>query len=239
VRLAAYIRVSTEAQAENGLGLDVQERAIKVWAKAHGHRISVWCIDEGLSGSLQAADRPGLTCALEALEAGRAEGLVVARLDRLARALTVQEAVLAHAWRHGARVFAADAGEVLRDDPDDPMRTAMRMMMGVFAQLERGMIAARLRAGRRLKAERGGYAYGPPPFGYRAEEGELVVDPDQQDSVRVMRQLRQRGLSLRAICLELEAQGVPPKRSERWHPYSVAKILARAGSQGAPARGEL
>jgi DNA invertase Pin-like site-specific DNA recombinase len=65
-------------------------------------------------------------------------------------------------WRLKASAFAVDVGEIRADDPDDPMRTAMRQMMGVFSQLERGMIAARLRSGRRLKAERGGYAAEPP-----------------------------------------------------------------------------
>ncbi|NEW71007.1 recombinase family protein [Streptomyces rhizosphaericus] len=69
----------------------------------------------------------------------------------------VQEAILAQIRKHGGRAFTANSGGV---HPDDPMRTAMRQMRGVFAQLERSVIAARLRHGRREKAEQGGYAYG-------------------------------------------------------------------------------
>jgi DNA invertase Pin-like site-specific DNA recombinase len=152
--LVAYLRVSTVAQAEDGLGLDVQQQAIERWAAAGGHTLVATFRDEGISGTKDAADRPGLASALAAVEDG-AEGLVVYKLDRLARALTVQEAVLAQVWKSGGRAWAVDVGEVLRDDPDDPMRTAMRQMVGVFAQLERAMIAARMRAGRRLKAQRG------------------------------------------------------------------------------------
>jgi DNA invertase Pin-like site-specific DNA recombinase len=86
--------------------------------------------DERVSGTEDAADRPGLTAALTMIEDRGAEGLLVARLDRLARTLAVQEAVLGHVWKHGGRVYAADVREVLQDDPDDPMRTAMRQMMG-------------------------------------------------------------------------------------------------------------
>ncbi|MFJ8787335.1 hypothetical protein [Streptomyces sp. NPDC102476] len=42
------------------------------------------------------------------------------------------------------------------------MRTAMRQMMGFFAQLDRGMTVAKLRRGRRIKGEKGQYAYGAP-----------------------------------------------------------------------------
>ena len=56
-------------------------------------------------------------------------GVVVYNLDRLARKLTVQEGVLATVWDRGGSVFSlGDGGEVQQDDPDDPMRTAMRQM---------------------------------------------------------------------------------------------------------------
>ncbi|MFH8736340.1 MULTISPECIES: recombinase family protein [unclassified Streptomyces] len=83
------------------------------------------------------------------VEDGTADGIVAPTLDRFARTLVVQEATLAQIWKHGGCAFTADTGEVHPDDPDDPMRTDMRQMMGVFAQLERSMIAARLRHGRR------------------------------------------------------------------------------------------
>ena len=75
--------------------------------------------------------------------------------SRLARALTVQEAALAIAWQAGGRVFTADTGEVLRDDPDDPMRTALRQVVGGVAELDRRMVVKRLRDGRAAKASTG------------------------------------------------------------------------------------
>jgi len=56
----------------------------------------------------------------------------------------------------------ADQGEILPDDPEDPMRTAMREMVSVFAQLGRGMTVAKLRRGRHIRGEKGQYAYGAP-----------------------------------------------------------------------------
>ncbi len=125
MRLVAYERVSTNVQAERGFGLDVQHAQIHEWAQAQGHDVVVVCRDEGVSGATDAVDRPGLACALAAIP-GEADAVVVARLDRLARSLTVQEGILAAIWRDGGHVFAVDQGEVMRDDPDDPMRTAMR-----------------------------------------------------------------------------------------------------------------
>jgi DNA invertase Pin-like site-specific DNA recombinase len=225
--MIGYVRVSTEKQAEDGLGLAVQEKSILRWAREHGHRLVRIVRDEAVSGALPAEERLGLAEALSLIRNGKAAGLVIARLDRLARELTVQEAILAQVWRHGGTVFASDTGEIARDDPDDPMRTAMRQMMGVFSQLERAMIGARLRAGRKLKAERGGFAYGSPPFGFKAEGGGLVEEPEEQKALKRIRQLARRGASLRTIAQTLESEGYHPKRSSRWHPETLRLILGR------------
>ena len=111
--------------------------------------------EEGRSGALDLEDRVALTAAIDMIAGGKAEGLVCFSLDRLAREITVQEAILAKVWEEvGGRFFTTDQGEILRDDPDDPMRTAMRKMAGVMYELDRRLVVARLRRGRRLKAER-------------------------------------------------------------------------------------
>jgi hypothetical protein len=87
------------------------------------------------------------------------------------------------AWRAGGRVFSLEHGEILCEDTEDSYRTAMRQMMGVFAQLERAVIVARMKAGRVHKAETGGYAYGASGYGQRAEGGALVADEREQAAV--------------------------------------------------------
>ena len=71
----------------------------------------------------------------------------------------------------GRRVFTLDAGEVQQDDPDDPMRTALRQMMGVFPQLERGMVPARLRRSKEAKRAQGGYLGGQVSYGRKPDGG--------------------------------------------------------------------
>lgn len=230
MNLVGYLRVSTDRQAEEGFGLTVQQRAIQRWAKANGHKVTHWTRDEGVSGANGIEERPGLREAVALVKNKDVDGLAVARLDRLARRLEVQEGVLAVLWKHGGHVFSVDSGEVVRDDPDDPMRTAMRQMMGVFAQLERATITARLRAGRRVKAEQGGYAgFGSPPFGYKAESGALVPDDEEQAVLARIGELRAAGASLREIAATLTDDGYRPKRSARWHPESLRRIVGRLG----------
>jgi DNA invertase Pin-like site-specific DNA recombinase len=225
--LVAYCRVSTNGQAEDGLGLDVQRDAITRWAAGNGHKIIAWYEDAGVSGSNGVEGRVGLADALVALKDSRAAGLVVAKLDRLARSLTVQEGTLRKVWDVGAVVYSADIGEVPEDDADDPMRTALRQMVGVFAQLERGMIAARMRAGRVKKASTGGYAGGGPAYGWRAVDGSLEPIPEEQSVIATIRRLRGDGWSWAAIAAALNTSEVPSRRGDRWHAATARRVALR------------
>jgi DNA invertase Pin-like site-specific DNA recombinase len=95
------------------------------------------------------------------------------------------------------------------------------------SEYERSIISLRLRSGRELKASRGGYAYGAPPLGFRSENRALVEDDAETRTVERVRQLHGDGLSLREIADALTAEGRTPKRSERWHPETLRRILAR------------
>jgi DNA invertase Pin-like site-specific DNA recombinase len=119
-----------------------------------------------------------------------------------------------------------DGGEILEDDPDDPMRTAIRQMRGVFAQLERGLIRQRMAKGRREKRAQGGYVAGSPRFGMKARDKTLVVHEEEAEIIAGMKAMRDQGLSLRAIVRQLEAEGVASKRRARWHPTTVARLLS-------------
>lgn len=229
MKVIAYLRVSTDKQAEQGHGLPVQEKKIRAWAREHGHRIVAWHRDEGISGSNGLDAREGLYSALADLQDRKGHGLVVYRLDRLARDLIVQEQLLAEIRRMGGEPFSTSASEAdfLSDDPDDPSRKLIRQILGAVNEYERSMIRLRLRSGRAAKAARGGFAYGAPHFGTRAEGGELVPDEREQAAVARMRVLQGEGMSLRQIAAQLDAEGIVPKRGDCWHPQTVSRVLAR------------
>jgi len=232
MRLVGYIRVSTDRQAEEGLGLSIQEQAIRSWARKEGHRLVALARDEGVSGSNGLETRIGLADAFDLLRDGKAEGLVVYRLDRLARDLVLQEQLLAEMWRIGVEVFSTSASEgaYLSDDPADPSRKLIRQVLGAVSEYERAMVRLRLEAGRRRKKENGGFAYGAPPFGYRAVDGALIPDEHEQSAIRRITELRGDGASLSDIAAVLQDENFRPRRSSRWHARCVGRIVARLSS---------
>lgn len=234
MKVTAYLRVSTDKQVEHGYGLDVQRAAISAWAKTTGRKVVQWRVDEGVCGANGLENREALPLALGDLQDGTAGGLVVFKLDRLARDLIIQETLIAEVRKAGGEIFTTAAGEAgyLADDPDDPSRKLIRQVLGAVNEYERAMIVLRMKAGRRIKASRGGYAgFGSPAFGQRSIDKELVADEAEQAAVARILELRGEGLSLREIIARLDAEGIRAKRGGGWSPSTVSRVLARAGRQ--------
>jgi DNA invertase Pin-like site-specific DNA recombinase len=82
-----YLRCSTDEQAESGLGLEAQRAAVEAACAAKGWTVTEWAVDEGVSGSVAPADRPGMAEALRLLDSREAGALVAAKVDRIARDL--------------------------------------------------------------------------------------------------------------------------------------------------------
>ena len=247
-RLIMYTRVSGKGQVKDSYGLSLQRADCRDWAKANGWRITAHPeSDDGITGTAGAdvvegigardangtpehlAERPGLAAAIAAVQDGSADGIIVGKLDRLGRATHVQEAALNMVWRAGGTVVAADRGIVPRDDPDDPMRTAMRKVFAVFDELDKAIAVKRMRDGRLAKAAEGKHAVGRLPFGYRSggKGHDKAPEPSEAAAAARIRALRSEGQSYRAIIATLDAEGIRPRSAERWSPSTVRSICLR------------
>ncbi len=91
----------------------MQIEAARRWARDRGERLAGAPIPEiDVSGRLPLSRRPGLLAAIEMIEAGRADQLVVAYFDRLVRSLKVQLEVIERVERAGGEIFALDHGKL-------------------------------------------------------------------------------------------------------------------------------
>jgi DNA invertase Pin-like site-specific DNA recombinase len=203
-----YVRVSTHEQAMSGLGLADQETRIRETIRARPDMRLLQVIrDEGESaGTLE---RPGLHRALSLLAAGRADGLVVAKLDRLSRS-TVDFGLLLEWFRSSDKVLVAlDLGV---DTSTASGQLVANVMMAV-AQWERSAISERTRAA--LAALR---AQGRPV-------GRPAVVDDQALATRI-RTMRDAEMTLRQIAAVLNDEGVPTMRGAgQWQPSAIQSAL--------------
>jgi len=231
MRAIGYVRVSTDEQLQ-GNGMELQTEAVMRYCEDNHLRLVGVEADAGISGSAELDKRAGLTSALVQLEEGRADVLVVYRLDRLARDFVLQELLVTRLRAAGTPVRSVTEPDV-ETDTDDPTKVLIRQILGALAQYERQLIRARMQAGKAIKAARGGYVGGQPAFGSKAVDGELAEASDERATLALIRSLRSQGLSYRAICDELARAGARPRRSDTWHPMVIRRMLDRTPDDSA------
>src|SRR5664280_1839930 len=207
VRAVGYRRVSTIEQADSGAGLAAQQLIIEAEAARRGWVLEEVHTDEAASGK-SLVGRVALETAITAVESGRADVLVVAKLDRLSRSLLDFANLMARAQSNGWNLVALDLGI----DLSTPAGEFLASVMASAAQWERRIIGQRTREGLAVKQAQGVRLGGPQ-----------VV---RQEVVSRIAASRADGATLTAIADELTAEGVPTaKGGLRWYPSTIRAIL--------------
>ena len=218
----AYVRVSTEEQANEGISLAAQEHQVRAHCDARGFDLLRIERDEGASGS-RLRSRAGLQSALAALRAGDAAGLIVTKLDRLSRSTRDVLDLVALADKQGWQLHSLS--EQL-DTSSATGRFFVTMLAGL-AQMEREQIAERTRAGMHELRRQGKRISGRPPFGYRFDGDRVVEEPAEQVLLERMLDLRRRGLGARRIVGVLGSTE-NPRTGDLFSVGTVAAILRTA-----------
>jgi DNA invertase Pin-like site-specific DNA recombinase len=206
LRVVGYIRVSTSEQADSGAGLESQRHAIEGEAERRGWDLVRVYEDAGASGKSMAG-RKGLLEALEAVENGMADGLVVAKLDRLSRSLLDFAALMERARKHGWSLVALDLGV----DTSSPSGEMMASVLATFAQFERRLIGQRTKDALAVKRA-AGVKLGRPREVSR-------------EAVARIRELHRDGHHVAEIARVLNREGVPTPRGGRWHSPGIKRAL--------------
>lgn len=229
-RVIAYVRVSTEGQADGGVSLDAQRA--KVTAYASLYDLELVGVIEDAGESAKSLNRPGLTRALAMLDAGEVDGLLVAKLDRLTRSVRDLGTLLDRGFRDRFALLSV-AEQV------DTRSAAGRLVLNVLcsvAEWERETIGERTReALAHLKSE--GARLGGEALGWRRSEERdeagrrIVVEArDEAQTVRRILELRAQGKTMRDIADALDIEGHRTKKGGRWHPQSIKRVLDRAAA---------
>ena len=156
LRAALYLRISTGEQT-----VENQRRDLETAAAQRGWTIVATYADEGISGSKGRDKRPGLDAMLKDATRGKFDVVMSWAVDRMGRSLVDLLGSLQEL--HGAKVDLFLHQQAI--DTTTPAGRAMFGMMGVFAEFERSMIQARIRAGlerAKVSPRKGAKAHGRP-----------------------------------------------------------------------------
>lgn len=211
MQAVGYCRVSTDQQGDSGAGLEAQEAKIRAEADRRGWQLEIRT-DVGSGKTMRR--RPKLEQALELLERGDAQLLVVAKLDRLSRSMLDFAGLMATAKTQGWALVALDLGV----DTSTPNGKLVASIIMAMAEWERELIGQRTKdALAAVKAR--GTQLGRPR---NVDDG----------TVALIRTLRSAGRGYHSIAKILNESGVPTAQGGKaWYPATVRLIHERAGRE--------
>ncbi len=207
-----YLRVSGKSQLE-GDGFPRQREAIEKYAAAHNIKIVQWFEEKGITGTI--ADRPALQDMLVALLSNGVKTVLVEKLDRLARDLMVQEAIIKDLKKQGFTPISVMEPDLCIDDPG---RKLMRQIMGAIAEYDKTMIVAKLKAARNRKKAQTGRCEGHKPFGHY--EGEAAT-------LARIQALYAADSNYERTARALNAEGAKTRSGGVWYPATLRRILLK------------
>ena len=213
-RAALYMRVSTDAQFEEGYSIEQQKEMLEAYCKAKRIEEYECYIDPGFSGSN--IERPAMQNLIRDIREGRITYVLVYKLDRLSRSQKDTLYLIEDVFNTHDVTFTSLNENF---DTSTPTGKAMLGMMSVFAQLERETIRERTRMGMLGRLKEGYWPGGArTPFGYDYDSAQGTLVPNA-DAARVER------------CFELLIAGYSPDNIARMlgfkYDNTVRNILGR------------
>lgn len=213
-----YLRVSGNAQLDGG-GFDRQLDTCTALASSKAFTIARTFEEKAIPGWKDEDERPAFQAMVAYMLDSGTKILIVEGLDRLARSYRVQEQLILYLAAKGLELYAANTGEnITQAVMGDPMKKALVQIQGVFAELDKSMIVAKLKKGRQRTKEKLGRCEGQKPFGHYPGEGLILA------SILTNREF---GMTCQAIADTLNSRRLPTRKGGIWHSAVIAAIVRR------------
>jgi DNA invertase Pin-like site-specific DNA recombinase len=231
-RTIGYIRVSTQEQTDSGYSLEAQRRKLDAYADLYG--ITLLRIEVDAGESAKNLDRPALQCALADLRKDKADALLVVKLDRLTRSVADLAELLEEHF-HKRTLLSVEE----KIDTSSASGELILNILTSVSQWERKVIGERTKVCKAQVRAMGRWVGGKVEYGYALEidptrppneHGQprmrMIEVPAEQAVIARARELRARGLSLRAVAETLEHRGDVSRSGRAFAPSAINAMVS-------------
>lgn len=177
-----YTRVSTAIQVD-GYSLDAQKDKLRKYADFQNMTIAGEYSDEGKSGK-NVDGRPEFLQMLQDIESGKdhVSFVLVFKLSRFGRNAADVLTSLQRMQDYGVNLICVEDGI----DSSKDSGKLMISVLSAVSEIERENILVQTMEGRRQKAREGKWNGGFAPYGYKLEEGQLFINEEEAEVVRII-----------------------------------------------------
>ncbi len=218
-RVALYIRVSTERQANEGDSLEEQETELKKYCDFRQFSIHQIYIERGKSGGN--TNRPEYQKLVKDIQKRKINAVVVKKLDRLSRSLLDFENLMNLMNENDVEFISIKENF----DTTTAMGKAMLRVALVFAQLEREQTSERIADVMGHRASQGLFNGGRRLFGYSIVEKELVPYPKEKQIVEIIFAKFLETRSTHEVAKYLTENGYKYRDGKQWDIRQILKML--------------
>ena len=208
-RAVAYVRADGAASDSPPNPDDL--RVVREYAREHGHTV-VKMISDSDPSVLDLRRGSPMAKVLESLHSNDADALLVVSVGSLPGDFLDQEVLLAHLTEHGFVLLTADGMSNLNSED----RALLRQFVARSLSNRSRLLAIRLGVARRRAKIARGRREGAKAYGTLSGEGPILER---------IGQLFSDGVGYAPIANTFNAEGIKPRRGEKWYPTTIANIL--------------
>lgn len=220
MKVATYVRVSTDEQAKEGFSIPAQRERLRAFCESQGWEIVEEYIEEGWSA--KDLDRPQMQRLLKDIKKGNIDIVLVYRLDRLTRSVLDLYLLLQTFEKYN--VAFRSATEVY--DTSTAMGRLFITLVAALAQWERENLAERVKFGIEQMIDEGKKPGGHSPYGYKFDKDfNCTIIEDEANTVRMIYRMYCDGYGYHSIAKRLNELGIKPRIAKEWNHNSVRDIL--------------
>lgn len=238
-----YIRISKDR--DNQTSTATQLRECLAYCEKHNLNVIEVCEDKGKSAFDQTVKRPGFIKAMQHIEGGTAQTLVVWKLDRLIRSAKEFKRIWLRIDDANGELVSATETYVNTSDP--LIREILLAVMSIMAELESRTKSERIQPWHDERRKQGIIPNGPVPFGYRKVMRNVVDQESGQTFKRAhyvpvanhakmiqaaAMDIVENGTSIRAIARKWNESGITSSQGKHWSHHGVKAVLTNPTTAG-------
>lgn len=217
--IAAYIRVSTDDQADKGNSLAEQRERLISYCRAMGWEQPIFFVDDGYSA--KDMNRPAIQQLFNEVKQNKVRIILTTKLDRFSRNLLDLLQTIRFLQDHDCNYVSASENF----DTSTAVGRMTLQLLGTFAEFERERISERVKENMLSLARNTNKALTKPCYGYDVVDAKYVINEDEAQFIRMMFELAEQGHGYRKIAQILNERGSKTKKGKPWDQVSVKRII--------------
>lgn len=180
LRVALYIRVSSDEQVKHGLSLEVQQKSLEDYAKKHGYKVVGTYIDEGLTARKTLRKRVEFNRMIQDVKEDKIDLILFIKLDRWFRNVSDYYKTMEILEKHNCKWIATEEDYDLETSNG---RLNLNIRLSI-SQNESDQTSDRINFVFKNRREEGYVVTGSAPFGYKVEDRRYVIDEENAEKIR-------------------------------------------------------